>query len=213
LIGELGSHQIDAANWFLNSRPVAVTGVSSLAFWKDDGRDVPDTVQITVEYPNSVFLNYDATLANSFDGAYEMFFGSDAAVMLRESNAWMFKEVDSPLLGWEVYARKENFYKETGIVLKAGASKSVPGAEAAAEQPYTNTALSFALKNFLRNAAEVTAAAEDYIASFGEDEAGLVEQLSKMAQARPPVAISRATMPRSRESKPTRPPSPGSASC
>jgi len=31
----------------------------------------------------------------------------------------MFKEVDSPLLGWEVYARKENFYKETGIALIA----------------------------------------------------------------------------------------------
>jgi predicted dehydrogenase len=180
LVGELGCHQVDEASWFLSGLPVAVTGIGSIALWKD-GRDVPDTVQATFEYPNKVFLNYDATLANSFDANYEMFFGSDAAVMLRDSSAWMFKEVDSPLLGWEVYAKKDTFYKETGIVIKANASKSVPTDQQTQEPPYKGTALAYALENFLRNAGEVSAAAEDYISSFGEDdEAGLVEQLSKM---------------------------------
>ena len=40
----------------------------------------------------------------------------------------------------------------------------------------------------MRNAAEVTAATEDFIASFGEDEAGLVEQLSKMAKKLRPAS-------------------------
>ena len=44
-------------------------------------------------------------------GEYEMLYGSDAAIMMRESKAWMFKEVDSPLLGWEVYAAKTQFYR------------------------------------------------------------------------------------------------------
>ena len=69
---------------------------------------MPDTVQAVDRVPEGrADLVYDATLANSFDGEYEMFYGSDAAVMMRESKAWMFKEVDSPLLGWEVYAEQE----------------------------------------------------------------------------------------------------------
>src|SRR5512143_1469264 len=100
---------------------------------------------------------------------------------MRENKAWLFKEVDSPLLGWEVYASKETFYKETGIVLRAGASKSVPQAGAAAEpEPYTNTPLSFALTNFARNASDVAAAAEDYITSYGDDKEGLIEALGKI---------------------------------
>jgi predicted dehydrogenase len=121
LIGELGCHAIDQAAWFLNAQPTAVSGLGRIALWKD-GRDVPDTVQAVIEYPAGITLTYDATLANSFDGDFAMFYGTDAAVMLRESKAWLFKEVDSPLLGWEVYASKEVFYKETGIVLKANAS-------------------------------------------------------------------------------------------
>src|SRR4029434_992834 len=119
--------------------------------------------QLVVEYPDGVRLNYDATLANSFDADYEMYFGSDAAVMIRESKAWMFKEVDSPLLGWEVYARKDIFYKETGIALVANATKLAAIAEKASEaSPYADTPLHYALEAFLNNANEVGAAVEDF---------------------------------------------------
>ena len=123
--------------------PTAVTGFGSINFWKD-GRDVPDTVQAVLGVPGGRFrFIYHATLANSFDGEYELLYGSDAAVMMRDSKAWMFKEVDSPLLGWEVYAAKETFYKETGIALVADASKAKPQNEEA-EVPFTNTPLSYA---------------------------------------------------------------------
>jgi predicted dehydrogenase len=180
LIGELGCHQIDQASWFLSGNPVSVSGFGSIALWKD-GRDVPDTVQAMLEYPGSVYLNYDATLANSFDANYEMFYGSDAAVMLRESKAWMFKEVDSPLLGWEVYARKETFYKETGIALVANASKSTPTGEVK-EEPFTNTPLWHALTNFLLNAIEVTGKAEDAKDLYADDKEGLKEFLGNIAR-------------------------------
>jgi predicted dehydrogenase len=182
LIGELGSHPIDQAVWFINAQPVAVSGFGTLALWKD-GRDVPDTIQASLEFPGGVIMNYDATLANSFDGEYAMFYGTDAAVMLRESKAWLFKEVDSPLLGWEVYASKEVFYKETGIVLKANASKSVAANAGAQtqESPFASTPLFHALQVFLRNGIDVTDKAEDAATSLGPDDAeGIAAEVAKV---------------------------------
>jgi predicted dehydrogenase len=184
LVGELGSNAIDQAAWFLNAQPKAIRGSGTLALWKD-GRDVPDTVQAVLEFPGGVVMTYDATLANSFDGDYAMFYGTDAAVMLRESKAWLFKEVDSPLLGWEVYASKETFYKETGIVLKANASKSVPANAAgqSQESPFSNTPLFYALQIFLKNGIDLTAAVEDAIGALGADDAdGIAAQAAKAAR-------------------------------
>jgi predicted dehydrogenase len=166
IMGEIGIHQLDMATLFLNARPISVTGFGSLIHW-NDGRDVPDTVQAIVEYPGSVRLIYHATLANSFDADYEVYYGSDAAVMLRENKAWMFKEVDSPLLGWEVYARKDTFYKETGIALVANATKlAAQGEKPVEEAPFTSTPLYYALEAFLTNANEMTTTLEDFKTAF-----------------------------------------------
>jgi predicted dehydrogenase len=185
LIGELGCHPIDQATWFLNAKPVAVGGLGSVMFWKDD-RDVPDTVQALLEFPGGVFMDYNATLANSFDADYEMLYGSDAAVLLRDGKAWMFKEVDSPLLGWEVYASKETFYKETGILLQAGKSKAPPANEQQAQAAQlTSTPLGAALTNFLRNVADYIKQTEDFTTNFGsDDQNALAEELAKV-QRRP----------------------------
>ena len=180
LVGEIGIHQLDQAAWFLNETPKAVLGHGAIRFWRDDGRDVPDTVQLMMEYPEGLELVYDATLANSFDGEYEMYYGTDAAVMMRENKverengyeyfhlAWMFKEVDSPLLGWEVYARKDAFYKETGIALVAGGSKQTALANKGVEvSPFPMPALYYALQSFIANCVQVAAQVEDIKSSFG----------------------------------------------
>lgn len=187
LLGELGCHQIDQANWFLNGFPKAITGLSSTILWDSDGRDVPDTVQAIVEYPNNVVLNYDATLANSFDGTYDMFYGSDAAVMVRDDKAWLFKEVDAPLLGWEVYARKDVFYKETGIALVANASKSVQQAPKPGETEISNPILTNALERFLKNVSDVEIAlSPETREAFKDDPDSLADLFSKVT--RKPVA-------------------------
>jgi len=180
LAGEIGIHQFDQATWLFNALPTSITGLGSLLFWKD-GRDVPDTLQLTMEYPEGVRLVYDATLANSFDGEYEMYYGSDAAVMMRDNKverpngyeyfhlAWMFKEVDSPLLGWEVYARKDQFYKETGIALVAGGSKQTAlGSGGEAKSPFPFPTLLYGLEAFLGNCAEVDSQIEDTKGTFGD---------------------------------------------
>src|SRR5258705_8753073 len=179
LMGEIGIHQLDMASLFLNSRPISVTGFGSLIQWAD-GRDVPDTVQTVIEYPGGVRLIYHATLANSFDADYEIYYGSDAAVMLRENKAWMFKEVDAPLLGWEVYARKDTFYKETGIALVANATKlAAQGEKPVEEAPFTGTPLSYALESFLINCNEISNAVEDFATSFNvNDKAAFEKYLS-----------------------------------
>lgn len=151
LIGEVGVHQIDIANWYLQERPKSVFGFGSVMLW-NDGREVPDTINAVFEYPSGVRLLYDATLVSSFDNAYEMFYGSDSTIMLRDQKGWMFKEVDAPMIGWEVYARKDAFYTEKGIALVANATKlDAQLAGPTDRDPNLETPLWFALKEFMEN--------------------------------------------------------------
>jgi predicted dehydrogenase len=167
LVGEMGIQQIDNNNWFLKRLPTAVTGFGSIMHW-DDGRTVPDTVQAIFEYKDKGNFVYDAALTNSFDADYEMIYGTFAAIMMRGTKAWMFKEVDSPLLGWEVYARKDAFYRETGIALVANATKLVAARdEDAKDEPYTNTPLAHSMGAFLHNTNEVDAAVSNFKETFG----------------------------------------------
>ncbi|MDX1740818.1 MAG: Gfo/Idh/MocA family oxidoreductase, partial [Rhodothermales bacterium] len=153
LLGEVGIHQVDTAGWILRERPSAVTGFGEVVLWRD-GRTVPDTVQVVFEFPSGVRMLYAATLTSSFDGAYDMFYGSDSTIMLRDSKGWMFKEVDAPLLGWEVYARKDTFYREKGIALVANATKlEAQGLDPAADDPNVETPIYYGLEAFFDNLA------------------------------------------------------------
>jgi predicted dehydrogenase len=152
LIGEVGIHQLDTADWIYQGLPTAVSGMGQIMQW-NDGRKVPDTIQAVFEFPTGVHLTYNATLTNSFDGEYDMFYGSDGTIMMRDSKAWLFKEVDAPLLGWEVYARKDRFYRETGIALVADATKlAAQGVDFTADDPNVETPLFYALEEFVDNA-------------------------------------------------------------
>lgn len=159
--GEIGIHHFDLANWYLNAKPVSVTGFGSITAWKD-GRDVADTVQVVVEYPNGVNMVFSSTLGSSFSNTYTVFQGDNNTLMLRDKRGWMIKENDAPLLGWEPYARKEPTMDESGIALLADATKLLaagkePGHEAAA--PPAREAIFFALENFTRSIRENTKSA------------------------------------------------------
>ena len=122
LLGEVGIHQLDVANWFLNALPTAISGNGAIMEYKD-GRDVQDTVQCVVEYPDNMRLMYDATLTNSFDGVYDAIYGTVLPMQLRDQRAWMFKEADAEPLGWETFARKDTYSigkPEDGTGLKMG---------------------------------------------------------------------------------------------
>ena len=162
VMGEIGIHQIDLVSWFNRALPVSVTGFSAVKW--DDERQVPDTVQAIIEYPKNVRLVYDLTLRGSLLGSFETFSGTEAAIVLRDQRAWMFKEPESGQLGWEVFARKDqwtvgNVKAGTGldlgsaIALVANATKQL----ALGREPgkvgtdVTKTALFQAVKTFLRS--------------------------------------------------------------
>ena len=191
LMGEIGIHQVDVANWYLLGLPTSVTGFGSIQHPdnKADGRVVPDTVTAVFEYPTGTVLNFDATLANSFDSDYMMLYGTDSAIMMRERRAWMFKEVDAPLLGWEVYARKETFYKESGVVLSADATKNAPtkkDTDAAGQSVVDpKTALQYAFEAFVANSNAITTGYEDFAASFNvNDTAALKTYMANIFRAK-----------------------------
>jgi predicted dehydrogenase len=156
LLGEVGIHQLDLTGWYLNGLPTAATGFGALTNW-NDGRDVPDTIQCVIEYPNNVRMVMSSTLTSSFSDSFTLFQGSNSSLILREKKGWLVKEADSPLLGWEVYARKESVHNETGIALVADATKLIeagkePGKEGPSE--ITEEPLFSALKNFTRSIRE-----------------------------------------------------------
>jgi predicted dehydrogenase len=176
LVGEIGIHQIDLANWIINALPVSVTGFGGIVNWSD-GRDVPDSVEVVFEYPGKVFLTYEASLATSFDGENNVFYGTDATLMVRQNKAWMFKEVDAPLLGWEVYAKKDAFYKDTGIVLMANATKLAAQGKQPGEEPAdVKPALQDALEAFASNSKVYGAAVEDFAANFDVNDTAALKE-------------------------------------
>lgn len=172
LIGENGIHQADSACWFLKVLPTAVTGFSSTILWQGDhNRDVPDTVQAVFEFPKGVRFLYDATLCSSFDEQYEMYYGTASTIMMRDHKAWLFKEVDAELGGWEVYCRKDVFYKETGIGLIAGGSKQTAlSGDAVSFKPYDHTPLYYSLEAFNQNCGQISATVKDYIDLYGDSD-------------------------------------------
>ncbi len=151
LAGEVGIHSLDTASWYLDSLPVSMTGFGGILQWQD-GREVADTVQLVVEFAGGVRHTWSATLANSFEGEHDIFFGSSAAVLIRDNRAWMFKETDAELLGWEVYARKDDFLTDSGIALVANATKILAQgkkpAEAASE---SDSPVRYALEKFVEH--------------------------------------------------------------
>ena len=87
----------ERGRWVSGTAPTDASSASRRPW--NDGRDVPDTTQSVIDYQRGARMLYDATLANSFDAEYDTYYGTSATVMLRDRRGWMFKEVDSPLLG------------------------------------------------------------------------------------------------------------------
>jgi len=63
LTAELGSHQIDVADWIYGSSPEFVMGVGGLEYRKD-GRDVYDNIQLIYQYPKGQKLMYQSISTN-----------------------------------------------------------------------------------------------------------------------------------------------------
>ena len=153
LVGEFGTRQFDVFHWFHNRYPVAVSGGGSIRL-HDDGRSVPDTVSCELVFPDGVRLHYSATLANSFDGDYELIHGTMGALKLAWNAGWMFKEADAPTQGWEVYANRQQFHNEQGITLIADATKLAAQEKLKEGVGLPNPPLYYSVYDFLQSVTE-----------------------------------------------------------
>ncbi len=127
LMGELGSHQLDVCNWFLDSTPLAVTGFGGLDYWKD-GREVYDNVNCVFEYPNGVRITYTSITTNAYDDYYEQIMGTEGTLILtHEDEGLLFRERRAEKLLWEKMAHKEEVGGKQAIVLDASATPKKKG--------------------------------------------------------------------------------------
>ncbi len=63
LTAELGSHQIDIADWMFGSVPEFISGVGGLN-WIKDGRNIFDNIQLIYQYPKGQKLIYSSITTN-----------------------------------------------------------------------------------------------------------------------------------------------------
>jgi predicted dehydrogenase len=153
LPGELGTHQFDVANWLRGRAPRRASGTGAIRL-HDDGRAVADTVSLTLEWDDNVVMQYQATLANSHGGQYEVLHGTNAALRLAGTHGWMFKEADAATQGWEVYATRQQFHGEDGIVLAADATQLAAQGRLTAGAGLQHPPLHYAVADFVRSFAE-----------------------------------------------------------
>jgi predicted dehydrogenase len=91
LMAELGSHQIDVANWALGAEPVSVTGTGGINYWKD-GRETCDNVQAIFEYPGGQKLLYSSILCNAHYDFNEQIMGDRGTLEITIGKGMYFRE-------------------------------------------------------------------------------------------------------------------------
>jgi len=148
LAGEVGAQQFDVFHWYTDRYPVRAIGRGAIRA-HDDGRKVHDTISLMLEFDNGSVLQYGATIANSYEGAHEVFYGTNAAIKLAWSHGWMFKESDAPTQGWEVYANRQQFHNDEGITLIAGATQLAEQGKLQDGVGLPHPALYYALENWI----------------------------------------------------------------
>lgn len=91
LVAELSSHQIDFANWVLDSTPTQVMGTGGTDNWKD-GREIFDNVHLIYSYPNGVEAKFTCLGTNAKDGYQIKVIGEKGTIVLGFAEAWLYPE-------------------------------------------------------------------------------------------------------------------------
>lgn len=92
LMAELGTHQMDVANWVLGeAHPLAVTGFGGVDYWKD-GRETYDNVSLVYEYPEGVKCVYTSITSNEREGYGEHIMGDKGTLEIDLEGGLFYKE-------------------------------------------------------------------------------------------------------------------------
>jgi predicted dehydrogenase len=108
LMAELGSHQMDVANWFLGAHPKRVIASGGIEYFRD-GREVYDNISCLYEYelngangkPYTVRVNYTSICNNAYEGAAELIMGTKGSLYLTSAKGLLFQEKGTDAVSWE----------------------------------------------------------------------------------------------------------------
>ena len=93
LLAELASHQLNVTNWFFDSSPTAVIGTGGVYRFPEGGRELPDHVFATWDYPGGRTVQFSSIESNAFDRNSETFFGTKGTLIMQgETEAYLFDE-------------------------------------------------------------------------------------------------------------------------
>lgn len=127
LLTELGSHQLDVANWMLGTYPKRVMASGGIDYWRD-GREVADNIFCIYEYeaassfaknarpPYTVRVTYSSLCNNAFEGASELIMGTKGTIFLTEKKGLMWTEHGPDDVGWA----KQNAADKNASVVTSG---------------------------------------------------------------------------------------------
>jgi predicted dehydrogenase len=100
-IVDLGSHQIDIFNWFLDAQPKSVLASGGTDYYSKDTHEWYDTVLAIYEYETGqgiVRANYQTLTTNSSEGYFENFLGDQGTLHISESanRGGVYREPSAP---------------------------------------------------------------------------------------------------------------------
>jgi hypothetical protein len=145
--------QLDVAHWMRGAYPKRASGRGAIRLYRD-GRTVPDSIAVDLEWADGVCMRCEATLASSYGGQYELIRGVNGTIRLGWTHGWLFKEDDAPTQGWEVYATRQQLFGDEGIVLIANATQLAAQGALQAGAGLPHPALYYALVDFIRSVTE-----------------------------------------------------------
>ena len=148
-IVDLGSHQIDIYNWFLDTPPRSVMASGGTDYYAKNTHEWYDAVLATYEYETkdgTVRAFYQTITTNSNQGYFENFMGDEGTLMISESGSrgGAYREQTSPI--WDKWV-EEGFLKapvvetpktQPGVVLDVRETVAPPKFDLAVEfnDPY-----------------------------------------------------------------------------
>lgn len=97
LFTELASHQIQVANWVMNSEPVSVMAGGSINYW-NDGREVYDNIACIFMYPDGTHFIYDSMISNKHYGLEEQILGDRGTIEFEVNKIYSENPPDPPAI-------------------------------------------------------------------------------------------------------------------
>lgn len=138
-ISDLGAHQIDIFNWFLDARPTSVLASGGRSYFKD--REHFDNVMCVFDYEtpvgNARAFYQVLTTTSAGGGYYESFMGTDGTIEISEREAYtnIYKESGAEAAKWDELTAR-GFLKKEAVGVAAGGADAIASYESAPPDKY-----------------------------------------------------------------------------